>query len=393
VIGNDANRLNNWGLNRPGGDYWSQNHDWADHWHDNCIHDHHGWYNGCWNGHWGNAWYSPIVWGTVGWGLGSTWGSTWGYGPTYANPYYDAGAAPVYDYSQPVVINNYPTENNTTTNVEAPAAPQDPPETVAALKQFDAALASFKQGQYTTALSGIDAALRVVPKDPVLHETRALCLYALGRYKEAAATLNSLLATAPGMDWTSMSSLYGNADDYTQQLRKLESYIKDNPNDASADFVLAYHYLVIGQNDAAIDALKQVVKLQPSDATAKRMLASLAPPETKAPPPVTPPAPSAETPAGPSTDLVGTWLAKSDGATVELTITDDSKFTWRATPTGKPAVEVKGNVAASADQLVLETKDQGNMAGKVKSGGADKFTFAMLGMPPDDPGLAFERTK
>jgi len=150
---------------------------------------------------------------------------------------------------------------------------------------------------------------------------------------------------------------------------------------------------VIGQNDTAIKALREVVKLQPKDATAQRMLASLAPPEEKStdttPAPTDPPAAA----AGPSTDLVGNWVAKDSDATVELTITEDSQFTWRATPAGKPAVEVKGNVAASSDSLVLETKDQGNMAGKVKSGGADKFTFAMQGMPPSDPGLAFERVR
>ncbi len=398
TIGNRP--INNWGV-RPGSDIWSQhhdwnNHDWADHWHD-CIHDHHDWYHGCWNGHWNDNWYAPLVWGSIGWGLGATWGSTWGYGPSYYNPYYDtAAAAPAYDYSQPVVVQNYVEPAADATGATA-AAPQDSPETTAAMKQFDAALAAFKQGQYDQALSSIDASLRSLPKDPVLHETRALCLFALGRYKEAAATLNSLLASAPGMDWTSMSSLYGNADDYTAQLRKLEAQVKSNPSDASALFVLAYHYLVIGQNDAAIKALQQVVKLQPKDATAERMLAALSPPETKtadaAAPSATAPSATPAAPAGPSTDLVGSWLAKSTDATVELTITEDSQFTWRATPMGKPPVEVKGNVATSSEELVLETKDQGNMVGKVKSGGPDKFTFAMLGMPPSDPGLAFERRK
>ncbi|MCI0362074.1 MAG: tetratricopeptide repeat protein [Planctomycetaceae bacterium] len=410
MIGN-IDRHNNWGVNRPGGDYWSQHHDWHDHdwhdyWHDNCIHDHHDWYHGCWNGNWGNNWYAPVVWGTVGWGLGAAYsGSSWGYGPTYYNPYYDTASVasvPAYDYSQPVVIENYVTSDASggtadATGGTAAATQQDSPEQTAAMQKFDQALAAFKQTQYQQALSEINGALRSLPKDPVLHETRALCLFALGRYKEAAATLNSLLASAPGMDWTSMSSLYGNADDYTLQLRNLETHVKNNPTDAPAIFVLAYHYLVIGQNDTAIRALQEVVKLQPKDATAQRMLAALKPAEPPAaaatPPAADPVTTSATAPAGPSTNLVGSWLAKSPEATVELTITEDSQFTWRATPMGKPAVEVKGNVAASSDELVLETKDQGNMAGKVKSGGPDKFTFAMAGMPPSDPGLAFERKK
>lgn len=393
-----ANRpINNWGV-RPGGDYWSQNHNWADHWNNNCINNHHNWYHGCWNGHGGNNWYAPVTWGTIGYGVGSVWGNGWGYGQTYSNPYYETVESPVYNYSQPVSITTYVYDQGTTTidagtntTVEAPAAPpQDPPEMTAALKLYDAALASFKFGEYQKALAGIDGALRSLPKDPVLHETRALCLFALGRYREAAATLNSLLASAPGMDWTSMSSLYGDADDYTAQLHTLEAQVRSKPSDAAAIFVLAYHYLVIGQNDLAIKMLEHVVKLQPKDATAQRMLAALAPPKPAQPEPPEPSAPALD---GPATDLVGTWAAKGPDATIELEITEDSKFSWRATPKGQPAVELTGNVATSSEELVLESKDQGNMAGKVMSGGPDKFTFAMLGTPPGDPGLEFQRKK
>jgi hypothetical protein len=43
--------------------------------------------------------------------------------------------------------------------------------------------------------------------------------------------------------------------------------------------------------------------------------------------------------------------------------------------------------------LVLESKDQGSMVGKVKSIGPDKWQFALAGGPPNDPGLSFERIK
>ena len=93
-IGNDniniGNRVNigsgNVIGNRPGWDHgnwnnpgWGWGNNWAGNWHDHCIHDHHGWYNGCWNGgYWGSGWYAPLAWGAVGWGLGS-WTSGWGY--------------------------------------------------------------------------------------------------------------------------------------------------------------------------------------------------------------------------------------------------------------------------------------------------------------------------
>jgi tetratricopeptide (TPR) repeat protein len=264
----------------------------------------------------------------------------------------------------------------------------DPPENQEAMALFDEGMAAFKAGNYPQALVKYEAALRLMPSDPVLHEVRALTLFALGKYNEAAAGLNALLAAAPGMDWTSMSQLWGSTDEYTAQLRKLEAHIKANRSDTAAMFVLAYHYLVIGQNEQAIKALREVVRLQPKDATAQRMLAALAPPEEK-PAPEPAPAPAAA-PSGPTTDLVGTWKAQAGDTVIELTIDEKSQFTWKATPKGKPPVELKGTVATDGDKLALENPQQGNMVGQVKSGGADKFTFALQGSPPE-AGLAFDR--
>ena len=55
------------------------------------------------------------------------------------------------------------------------------------------------------------------------------------------------------------------------------------PTTLRRHFVLAYQYLVIDSKDAAVNALKVVVKNQPKDYTAKRMLDALAPPEPPAP--------------------------------------------------------------------------------------------------------------
>ncbi len=327
----------------------------------------------------------------MGWGLGSLT-SGWGYGSGYYNPYYAepvATASVPYDYSQPVVVNNYVAADAEPGGAPAEPAPESP-EAEQATKLFDEGLAQFKSGDYRGALAKFDAALEKLPGDPVVHEVRALALFALGEYKPAAAALNSFLSSAPGMDWTTMSSLYGNTDDYQAQLRKLEQFSKSNPNDASAHFVLAYHYLVIDAKDAAVNALKVVVKNQPKDSTAKRMLDALSPAaQPSAPAPTATPADS----AGPETDLVGAWRAKAGDTTIDLTIADDSQFTWKAAQAGKPATELKGQLTSTSDELVLESKDQGSMSGSVKSLGPDKWQFALSGAPPSDPGLSFARLK
>ena len=393
-IGNDINIGNrpNWdrpNWNNPGWG-WGGGGSWAGNWHDHCIRPHYGWYNGCWNGYWGSNWYAPLAWGAVGWGLGS-WTSGWGYGSGYYNPYYTDSATVPYDYSQPVVVNNYVSADAGGGDAAA-APPQDTPATEQATQLFDAGLAKFKAGDYQAALDSFNSALEKLPGDPVIHEVRAVTLFALGEYEPAAAALNSFLSSAPGMDWTTMSSLYGNVDDYQKQLRKLEDFCRSHPNDAAAYFVLAYQYLVIGDKAAAVDALQVVVKDQPKDTTAKRMLDALSPTTTAVASAATPPSPA--TPTGsdaPTTDLVGQWQAKAGDTTIDLSISDDSQFSWKALQPGKPPVELKGQVASTSDQLVLESADQGSMSGSVKSLGPDAWQFALSGAPPSDPGLSFSR--
>jgi tetratricopeptide (TPR) repeat protein len=408
-INNNNNiNINNW--NRPGwgvggGNWnngWNNNH-WNDHWHNNYVNNHyHGWYHGCWNGHYGNYWYAPWVVGVSAWGLGSLAG--WGYGTSYYNPYYIAAATPVYNYSQPVVVQNYYTTDDT--GAQVAAAPQ---ATAAQLQPFDDGLAKFKAGDYLSALQKFDQALREFPKDAVVHEVRALTLFALGRYQEAGAALNALLATSPGMDWTTMSGLYGDPAAYTTQLRKLEDYCRANKDDAAALFALTYQYLVIGQQESAVTVLKHIVKMQPKDVVSARMLKSLEPDQPAADPavvakpavqdpaanvqPANNPAAPANAPAAPQTDLVGSWKATAGKTTIELTITEDSQYTWAATTADQKPVKLEGQLTTSPEAMILSNAQQGDMMGKVKSLGPDKFDFTVAGTPPGEPGLSFSRLK
>ncbi len=373
-----------WGLN--GGGNWNSN------WHNNSIHHHHHWYNGCWHGRWGSSWYAPVLWGGIGWGLGSMT-NNWGYNyASFYNPYYAdpliAQAIP-YDYSQPVVINNIV---SSTAEAESEPLPEEQAQEQA-LAMFDEGLSNFTAGQYAAALNDLNSALKELPEDPVVHEVRALTLFALGDYKAAAAGLNSLLSAAPGMDWTTMSGLYGDPDDYAAQLRKLEKFCNSNPTDAAAHFVLAYHYLVTDSEDGAIKALKVVVANQPKDITAQRMLEAMAPTQTAA---VGSQAPAATTTAADDanaseTDLVGKWLAKSGETKIELSITEESQFTWTAESGAQPPIVLTGQLAASSDGISLETEEQGAIGGSVVSKGPDKWTFSITGAPPSDPGLSFTR--
>ena len=347
----------------------------------------------------------------------------WGFQPVYTNPYYVAPTVvtttPVYNYSQPIVVNNYSTTSDDTSANNTLSTPPAPAQD-AAYGRFDEALQFFKAGNFRQALVACDDAIAKNPNDSVMHEVRALTQFALGQYASAAAVLNSLLASSPGMDWTTMSSLYDDVDTYTEQLRRLEDYCQSNANDAPAQFVLAYHYMVAGYSEEAADVLKVVVKLQPKDIVAQRMLESLdpasedaasensvakpaTPPEPKTAPaePKTAPAEPKTAPADdsnetqaadqPQTDLVGSWKAVEGEGTVTLEIGEDFTFQWKAMTKGQTTVELKGDLVVQGAMMILNNPEQGNLTGRVTSGGANQFIFAPTGAPADYQGLKFER--
>ena len=201
--------------------------------------------------------YLP-TWGVsnfAGWGLGSV-ASGWAYSG-YTNPYYatviaaqPAQTSVVYDYSQPI-------------NVTSPA----PDASVAESNEqvFSAARDSFKAGDYQRALDLTDQVLKQTPNEAVVHEFRALCLFALKRYDEAASVNYAVLTAGPGWNWSTMVGLYPDVDTYTNQLRALEAYARSNPTSASAQFLLAYQYLAQGNTEAAGTMFDRVVQLQPND--------------------------------------------------------------------------------------------------------------------------------
>ncbi|MCH5372981.1 MAG: hypothetical protein JJ992_03315, partial [Planctomycetes bacterium] len=93
------------------------------------------------------------------------------------------------------------------------------------------------------------------------------------------------------------------------------------------------------------------------------------------------------------TDLVGKWLAQRNEDRFGLIIDQDGRFQWAAIPKGKQRVTLSGEATTSGDMLILESGEQGTMAGQVKSAGPDKFQFIIAGGPPNDEGLTFERVK
>jgi tetratricopeptide (TPR) repeat protein len=293
----------------------------------------------------------------------------------YSNPYYGGGvavAAP-YDYVQPIDTTAAPVE-------ESVAKP--------ALSLFDAGRASFRQGDYADALQKTDQALATLPNDPTLHEFRALCLFALERYDEAAAPLYAVLSIGPGWDWTTLIGLYSSLDAYTDQLRALEDDCRRRPDAANARFVLAYQYLAQGHTEAAVEVLKQVVALKPSDTLSAKLLRQLAPPATPTPAAASAPA---DTTLPPGAVIAGTWTAQPvAGTTVALTIQPGGAFQWQVDQKGQTR-QFSGS-STFGDGILTLAQDKGPaLVGRVSWTDASHMTFRVVGDGPDDPGLSFAK--
>ena len=361
---------------------------------------HTGWVNGYWTGNGWGGYGNGLGWGLGGLGLGlglgmglGGWGYgsslyNWGYSPYY-NPYYiqtavvgqPVAVASSYDYAQPI---------------DSQSPPPATTDADASVQRFDDARAAFKQGAYPQALQLTDQALDAMPNDPTMHEFRALTLFALQKYDQAAAALYAVLSTGPGWDWTTMIGLYPDIDTYTNQLRTLEQYCKEHSQDASSRFVLAYHYLTEGYPDSAASILKTVVALQPKDTLSARLLASL----TKGAAP-TGAGSAADTaaPAEPSPDpnvkpgeITGNWSAQPASETkITLTLKPDGKFNWGVNQAGKSR-DFGGSSSYAEGLLTLAPTEGGNaLVGKVLWKSSDQFVFRVVGADPGDPGLTFKR--
>jgi tetratricopeptide (TPR) repeat protein len=147
----------------------------------------------------------------------------------------------------------------------------------------------FRAGNYDQALSSWRHALLDDPKNVGLVVMTSQALYAIGKYDEAAGTLQYALRQMPEEKWgfvvENFQELYSGNGDYTKQLRALEA-ASENPASATAAvrFLLGYQYGYLGYPKHAVAEFDAALKEVPQDEVARRlrdlMAAKLAPTKT-----------------------------------------------------------------------------------------------------------------
>ena len=373
---------------------------------------HRGWVHGYWDarlpgirsrptaataGAGADAWSAPMA----GLGLGLGWGlPAWMIGPMsyswgyyrYDNPFYRGAPTPgearprFDDYSRPINVQNPP-----------------PTETLLfeALASFGAARDAFRREDFSRALQKTEESLRLMPDDPMLQQFRALCLFALGRYEDAAAPLHAVLAVGPGWDWRTMVSVYGKRETYTRQLRLLEDAAeKPGAGAAAARFVLAYHYYTTGYADAALEQWGRVLGLQPDERVSAGLIRELQPArprngdQTARTPPIPGPSgsPAAASPSGKAGKLVGTWTANpAPDTTITLTFRPQGLIVWKVRQPGRDR-EFSGYAIYEQRILTLAMDQDNALVGTVSWQDEGRFTFKLLVSRPGDRGLTFAKS-
>jgi len=377
---------------------WADNHDWV-------YHDwHHGYWHGYADGWWDHLWDEHPVAGALGvtaWGLNrAAYGfGLWGYyNPYYVEPY--AVGTSYIDYSQPLIVSEpyaveVPVQPTDATDAIASSGsePLPPGVTQAGLDAFNQARTAFYSRDYSTALKEIDQAAVEMPQDATVHEFRGLVLFALGRYQEAAAPVHAVLAVGPGWDWTTMVGLYPSVDPYTVQLRALEKYVRENSDDASSRFLLAYHYITTRNTEAAITRLREVTRLRPDDTVAAELLTMLAGPQTESG--TATPAPAATdsgAAAVPAEDLTGKWIASGPKESeYQVSFAADGTFNWSYASNGKTE-QIGGVYAVDGDVLALEPDSGGTLPARVSKPRPDILKFEPAGAPTSDSTLMFRKS-
>ncbi|MCB1202632.1 MAG: tetratricopeptide repeat protein [Verrucomicrobiae bacterium] len=404
TINNNFKNNLNWSTNQ---NHWGYNPWWN-------RPAHYPWYGGCWNHGWHGGYYGgyyrgwygyrppgyfydnddvakALGWGLIGWGLGALCFSS-GYN-SYHNPY---PATPV-----PTTYGTQITYNQPITVVASEVAAKDESQlqkmNEASSSLIEDSQEAFRQGNYLVALESANTAVAESPGDGALHEYRALVLFALAKYSEAAGVLNPVLAGGPGWDWTTMIQLYDSQDTYARQLASLEAYASSKPDAADAHFLLGYHYMVCGHVGPAAEQFRLASQIQPKDSISSQLynLCSVTADDSTGGETALP-ANASTLPIDPEVvpleKLGGRWVVdKADQGVVSLTMDDKGKFTWEFTKDGK-SDGFSGDYSMNGDGLLVLDSEEAQMVATVAlSDDNNTLSFIIAGGPPGDSGLQFAR--
>jgi hypothetical protein len=260
--GNANSFIKNNGINSTNPNHWTHNGNWNNF-------NHHGNWN---NFNHNNNFFFFYPW--FGFGAFGLWG--W--------PYYGYGYG--YGYGYPCYGYNYYGNGGYGYGANYAVAAQADPTTGAFADQGEA---DFKAGKYQAAARDWQHALIDDPKNGGIIMMLAQALFATGQYDEAAGATQAAMQALPEDKWgvvvTNYSQLYGNVQDYTDQLRALEKARDAKPDNPAIRFLLGFHFGYLGYPKQAVRELDKAMTLAPKDLGSRKIREIFAAKMPDAPPP------------------------------------------------------------------------------------------------------------
>ncbi len=134
---------------------------------------------------------------------------------------------------------------------------------------------AFRAGKFQEAANDFRHALVDDPTNGGLIMLLGQALFQTGNYNEAAGATETAMNLLPveksGAAVENYKQLYGNIQDYTNQLKTLEKARDAKPDDAAVRFLLGFHFGYLGYPKQAVRELDKAVELQPRDPAARKL--------------------------------------------------------------------------------------------------------------------------
>ena len=151
----------------------------------------------------------------------------------------------------------------------------DPPRSDAS-RTVVRALFAFREEKYERTLELLNTLDPDERQMDVVGLLRSQALFAKKKYDLAAAALRRALESLPASNWPGIPGdyrrYYASAARYADQMRALQTHVKNNPADADARLLLGYHYGYLGYRNDARKQLAAAARLSSEDPAARKLL-------------------------------------------------------------------------------------------------------------------------
>jgi hypothetical protein len=160
-------------------------------------------------------------------------------------------------------------------NAPPAAPPANPAFTPEMRRLLDLAENAFRAGRYDEALDKVQTLLDGKPDLGLAALLHAETLFALGKYPEGAAALHWAISNLPRQQWgvivENYRHFYAQPEKFTEQLRSLENYVRQNPTIPAGHFLLGFHYGYLGRRAEAAGQLAAALELSQFDDQARQL--------------------------------------------------------------------------------------------------------------------------